>query len=142
MSIAIEFVAQLHRAVHALGLYIDERFGPDLSQPEMLVLIQLLVAGPSTINDVHQRFLHRRSTLTSVLDRLEKKALVVRRPDADDRRSIRLDLTRSGRALATEIAETLEKTYSAIATRKQLQDASSLLLETATVFTEGYSPSK
>lgn len=100
----LEYVTQLHRAVHALGLFVDANFGPALSQPEALILVQLLSAGPSTINDVHRAFLHRRSTLTSVLDRLETKGFIARRASAGDRRAIDVKLTREGRKIATAVA--------------------------------------
>ncbi|HEV3152224.1 MAG TPA: MarR family transcriptional regulator [Candidatus Baltobacteraceae bacterium] len=106
---ALDYIAQIHRAVHAVGLFIDAEFGPEVSQPEALVLILLLGAGPATINDVHRAFLHRRSTLTSVLDRLEKKRYVVREASASDRRSIRLSLTKTGRGLARRVAAALEE---------------------------------
>ena len=107
--IFIDYISELHRAVHALGLFIDARFGPEISQPEALVLVQLREAGPSTINDVHRRFLHRRSTLTSVLDRLESKDYIAREVAPGDRRSTRILLTREGRKHANAIAAALQK---------------------------------
>lgn len=106
-EVFIEYVAQLHRAVHALGLFIDAKVGPDLNQPEALVLLQLLAAGPSTINDVHRAFLHRRSTLTSVLDRLESKNYIRRERSEADRRSIAVTLTKDGRKIAVSLRSAL-----------------------------------
>jgi DNA-binding MarR family transcriptional regulator len=100
----LDFVAELHRAVHAVGLYLDARLGGEVSQPEALVIMQLSARGSSTINEVHRAFLHRRSTLTSVLDRLESKGLVRRRSDQNDRRSVRLELTARGTRVAEAIA--------------------------------------
>lgn len=106
-EVFIEYVAQLHRAVHALGLFIDAKVGPDLNQPEALVLLQLLAAGPSTISDVHRAFLHRRSTLTSVLDRLESKNYIRRERSEADRRSIAVTLTKDGRKIAVSLRSAL-----------------------------------
>jgi DNA-binding MarR family transcriptional regulator len=131
---ALEYLTQLHRAVHAVGLFVEARFGPDVSQAEALVLVQLFVHGPGTINEVHRRFLHRRSTLTSVLDRLEKKGLLSRRPDANDRRSIHLALTRSGRGIAAQIAGAFEKICAPLSAQKTMQSASALLGATAEAF--------
>ena len=118
-AIFIDYISELHRAVHALGLFIDERFGPDISQPEALVLVQLRHAGPSTINDVHRRFLHRRSTLTSVLDRLESKGYIARETAPGDRRSTRISLTREGRKHANAIAAALERLGAEVAVNEQ-----------------------
>ena len=114
-TIFIDYISELHRAVHALGLFIDERFGPDISQPEALVLVQLRQAGPSTINDVHRRFLHRRSTLTSVLDRLESKDYIARETEPGDRRSTRISLTKEGRKHANAIAKAFERLAAGVA---------------------------
>ena len=65
--------------------------------------------GPSTINAVHRAFLHRRSTLTSVLDRLESKGLVRRGTAPNDRRSVRLELTPRGARAAAAIARAFEE---------------------------------
>ncbi len=105
----VAYLAELHRAVHAVGLFLDARLGGEVSQPEALVIVHLHGNGPSTINDVHRAFLHRRSTLTSVLDRLESKGLVRRGAAAGDRRSIRLELTSRGTRVATAIARAFEE---------------------------------
>jgi DNA-binding MarR family transcriptional regulator len=60
-----------------------------------------------TINELHHAFLHRRSTLTSVLDRLEAKALVTRTPGSADRRNVGVTLTPRGRRVAKTIARAL-----------------------------------
>ncbi len=113
----ISYVAQLHRAVHALGLFVDAKFGTELSQPEALVLLQLLPAGSSTINEVHRAFLHRRSTLTSVLDRLESKGYVERERSSSDRRSIAIALTKEGRKIAASLQSALAELSFAIGER-------------------------
>ncbi len=50
-----------------------------------------------------------RSTIGSVLERLEAKALVERRPSADDRRAKRLRIRSAGRQLLAEVAEAVER---------------------------------
>jgi DNA-binding MarR family transcriptional regulator len=105
----VAYLAELHRAVHAVGSFLDARLEGEVSQPEALVIVHLHGRGPSTINDVHRAFLHRRSTLTSVLDRLESKGLVRRSTAAGDRRSIRLELTARGMRAADAIARAFEE---------------------------------
>lgn len=93
--------------MHAIGLFLDARLGGEVSQAEALVILHL-AHGPSTINGVHRAFLHRRSTLTSVLDRLEAKGMILRSSAPDDRRSVRLELTARGSRAAESIARELE----------------------------------
>lgn len=95
--------------MHAVGLFLDARLGGEVSQPEALVIMHLHARGPSTIKAVHRAFLHRRSTLTSVLDRLESKGLVRRGSAPGDRRSVRLELTARGARAAAAIAEAFEQ---------------------------------
>lgn len=45
----------------------------------------------------------RSTTLTGVLDRLAKRGYLTRTPDATDRRSFQVTLTRRGRPVATQV---------------------------------------
>lgn len=104
-----EYVEELHRAVHALGLFLDARLAGEISQPEALVIMHLSERSESTVNELHHAFLHRRSTLTGVLDRLESKGLVKRRPASSDRRTVSVALTSKGGLVAGRIAEALDQ---------------------------------
>jgi len=44
-----------------------------------------------------------RSTMSGLVDRAEQRGLLARHPDPDDRRSVRVDITPEGRALAVRI---------------------------------------
>jgi MarR family transcriptional regulator, negative regulator of the multidrug operon emrRAB len=44
-----------------------------------------------------------RATVTGLLDGLEREALIERRPDASDRRALRIRLTRRGKRVAKEV---------------------------------------
>jgi DNA-binding MarR family transcriptional regulator len=110
----IALIAELHRAVHAIGLFLDARLGGSLSQAEALAVLHLSTLEPSSVNSLHRAFLHRRSTLTSVLDRLEKKGLVRRVPAQRDRRTVGLALTPKGRRAAGEITSAFAELYSAV----------------------------
>jgi len=101
------YIAEVHRAVHALGLYLDARTDGAVTQPEALVLSHLAEHGPATMSALHRVFLHRRSTLTNVIDRLETRGLVKRRTANEDRRSLVVELTRAGRTQARAITRAL-----------------------------------
>jgi len=105
----VAYVAEMHRAVHAVGLFLEATCEGLVSQPEALIILHLGLRSPSSINALHQAFLHRRSTLTSVLDRLESKGLVRRRSSTADRRSIDVSLTARGKRLADSIAGALSE---------------------------------
>lgn len=64
------------------------------------------------------------SSMTALLDRMESKQLVRRQVDCDDRRSVRVFLTETGRALEPRVqavAERLERLVSASITPQQME---------------------
>jgi DNA-binding MarR family transcriptional regulator len=88
-------------------MHVAELDDPVVNQAEAHVLAHLASAGEATIGDVHRAFGHRRSTLTSILDRLEKRHLIARTSDARDRRTFVVSLTRTGRAAAKRVIDHL-----------------------------------
>mgnify|MGYP000432112697 CR=1 FL=1 len=97
----LTLVPRLHRATHQVGAFIARQQSGALSQAEAHVLSHLAAArGTSTLLELHRSFGTRRSTLTSVLDRLEARGLLRRDTNPDDRRSVLLRLTPAGRAPA------------------------------------------
>jgi DNA-binding MarR family transcriptional regulator len=105
---ALRLIPHIHRATHRIGLYIAELDDPTVNQAEAHVLAHLASNGDTTIGQVHRAFGHKRSTLTSILDRLEGRNLIVRTSDARDRRTFVVSLTRNGRVAARRITEHLQ----------------------------------
>jgi DNA-binding MarR family transcriptional regulator len=93
-------IPQLHRATHRVGLWLDRHAALGVTQAESHILAHLVEAGPSTVGQLHRALEHRRSTLTSVLDRLEGRGLVGRTVAPRDRRSFVVQLTHEGERLA------------------------------------------
>jgi len=104
----LRLVPPLHRATHRVGLFLNTAC-PGLSQGEAHVLAHLAAADACPIRELQRGFAHKRSTLTSILDRLEAAGLVRRELRSDDRRSFRIALTPRGRSLARRVqAQLLE----------------------------------
>ncbi|NNE44719.1 MAG: MarR family transcriptional regulator [Gemmatimonadetes bacterium] len=59
--------------------------------------------APVTIAELHRVFGLKRSTLTSILDRLEKRNVIRREVCREDRRSFLVYLTPEGRRLARQV---------------------------------------
>jgi DNA-binding MarR family transcriptional regulator len=104
----LQLIFGIHRATHRIGLYI-QRHMPDMTQAEAHILCHLHEAGDSVVSELHRAFAHKRSTLTSVLDRLEARKLITRESSKADRRSFVVALTRSGKTQAAKIHRVLEK---------------------------------
>lgn len=99
---SLQLVPPLHRAIHAVGLFLRSlKIG--VSQAEGHILAHLVAEGPSTVAALHAAFGHRRSTLTSILDRLAAAGLVARGVVEEDRRTFLISLTERGAALAGEV---------------------------------------
>jgi len=108
---ALLLIPQIHRTTHQIGLYI-ERSGLGLNQGEAHIMAHLASAGDSTVGELHQAFAHKRSTLTSYLDRLAERRLIRREVRSQDRRTFVISLTPAGKLMARKIhrhLETLEK---------------------------------
>jgi DNA-binding MarR family transcriptional regulator len=59
----------------------------------------------------------KKSTLTGILDRLERRGCVRRRPHPSDRRSFLVHITRSGRAFAEKVQVPVDRLEEEIADR-------------------------
>jgi DNA-binding MarR family transcriptional regulator len=103
----LELIFSIHRATHRIGLYI-QRHAPDLTQAEAHILCHLHESGDSPVSALHRAFAHKRSTLTSVLDRLDTRGLITRESNLKDRRSFLVKLTASGKKKAASIHRQLE----------------------------------
>jgi DNA-binding MarR family transcriptional regulator len=71
---ALRLVPPIHRATHRIGLYLADLREHGLSQGEAHILAHLATSAPATIADLHAGLAHKRSTLTSILDRLTSAA--------------------------------------------------------------------
>ena len=79
---------------------LDE-FGVNMAQS--FVLFCLLDNDGSTLSEIGIRAQIENSSLTTMVDKLERDALVERRLSSEDRRVIRLYLTEKGRTMGQEI---------------------------------------
>ena len=123
----LQFIAQVHRAAHRIGLHIERLGAPGVTQAEAHILAHLDAAGPSTIAQVHRAFAHKRSTLTSILDRLEGRGFVERTTDLRDRRTFVVRLTRAGKPLARRVSRHLESLEARVLRKASGRDVRALL---------------
>jgi len=103
----LRLIPQVHRATHRLSLRISSGLG--VAQAEAHILQHLAARGDSTVGELHTAFAHRRSTLTSVLDRLEEGGLILRAASRTDRRTFVVSLTAAGKAAAARVHAGLQE---------------------------------
>ncbi|MBI3369506.1 MAG: MarR family transcriptional regulator [Burkholderiales bacterium] len=113
----LQLIPALHRATHRVGLSLAALREHALSQGEAHILAHLAASGPATIGQLHAVLAHKRSTLTSILDRLVERGLVTREVSASDRRTFDIALTRSGRKVAGQTHRHLLDIEAAVAAR-------------------------
>src|SRR5450759_853181 len=103
----LHFVHPVHRATHRIGLYLDELSVRGLTQGEAHILALLAHSTPAKISDLHRGLAHKRSTLTSILDRLANRGLITRKVGKTDRRTLLIMPTAKGRKLAQRVSRHL-----------------------------------
>ncbi|WP_342377504.1 MarR family transcriptional regulator [Myxococcus stipitatus] len=124
----LRFVLEVHRATQRIGLFLESAEPPlELSQGEAHLLAYLLEAGDTSLSELHAAFAHKRSTLTSYMDRLEAKRLVVRESRPEDRRSFMVSLTGPGRTLAVRVHRRLELLEAQVLERLGEEDVEGLM---------------
>jgi len=105
----LSLVPGVHRATHRIGLWLEGASPPlGVTQGEAHLLAHLAEEGPSAVGALHRAFAHKRSSLTSFLDRLEARGYVERGPNPSDRRSFLVSLTAEGGAAAARVHRRLE----------------------------------
>lgn len=92
--------ATLHRVLEHLAVQLADLA---LTPGEVNALAQLDPAAPVTIAELQAATGQRASTLTGVLDRLERRDLVERRLNPRDRRSFIVELKGEGPAVARRV---------------------------------------
>jgi MarR family transcriptional regulator, organic hydroperoxide resistance regulator len=109
-STAESALLALQRTTHAtLHLLATELVDLDLTASEINALGNLADGNGRTVSEVATATGRRPTTLTSVLDRLERRGHITRGTRAGDRRSVLVELTSSGRATADAIRQALDR---------------------------------
>lgn len=84
--------------------------GVDHVKPAYLsVLLSLYIEDGLKVVELARRAGLETSTMTGLLDRMERDGLVVRSPDPLDRRAYRINLTEEGRRVKDPVAKTTQK---------------------------------
>jgi DNA-binding MarR family transcriptional regulator len=118
----LHFVHPVHRATHRIGLYLDDLRERGLTQGEAHILALLAHSAPAKVADLHRGLAHKRSTLTSILDRLANRGLITREVGKKDRRTFVIMLTAKGRKLARRVSRHLSNLERAVVRRVSAAD--------------------
>ena len=91
-----EVLVTLRRIIRATDLYSKQLSkNTGLTSPQMLLLQILRNKGQQTVGVLAKEMSLSQATVTTILDRLEKKALIIRERSTSDRRKVQVDVTDS-----------------------------------------------
>jgi DNA-binding MarR family transcriptional regulator len=102
----LRLIPEVHRATHRIGIFLDSL---GITQGEGHILSHLAASGDTKIAELHRALAHRRSTLTSILDRLAERGFITRESDPKDRRSFIVRLSKKGKTVAGEVHRELAR---------------------------------
>jgi DNA-binding MarR family transcriptional regulator len=111
----------------AFGLFRAELERYDLTPPQFAVLAFLWKADGLTQARLGQMLTMDRTTISGVLDRLERHGLVVRKEDPADRRAYRIYLTERGRALEEELGNVSRRVNALISSHLEATERRELI---------------
>ena len=123
----LRLIPPIHRATHRIGLYLAGLRDDTLSQGEAHILALLATTAPATIAELHRGLAHKRSTLTSILDRLVERGLITRAVGEQDRRTFVITPTAKGRGVATRVHRHLVDLEEAVSRRVTNGDVKAFL---------------
>lgn len=96
----------LGRVMRRVYDYYEKRLSPfGLTPPQYFVFNALWMGDGITIGELGDRVSLDSSTLTGIIDRMEKSGYVERKPNPDDRRSALVFLTERAKELGPRILE-------------------------------------
>jgi DNA-binding MarR family transcriptional regulator len=90
-------IRRLDRGLRVAARQVERDTG--LSAAQLFVLEQLRIEAPLSVNELAERTVTDRSSVSVVVDRLAEARLVRRTPDPADRRRAQVRLTPKGRAI-------------------------------------------
>ncbi|WP_097104490.1 MarR family winged helix-turn-helix transcriptional regulator [Hoeflea halophila] len=91
------------RACQVMGLSLARALQPlDIKPPHLDILVNLFRTPGISQQDLADKLLVGRSNLSMLLPQLEKRGLLLRKSDPQDRRVLRLELTDAGTELTRE----------------------------------------
>ncbi|MGA2518267.1 MAG: MarR family transcriptional regulator [Thermodesulfobacteriota bacterium] len=98
ISEIMQSLRRIFKAIQDYSHEVSEKFG--ITGPQLWALKTIFQNESLSLSDLSERMYLHPSTITGVIDRLEKKGYVTRNRDRVDRRVIYVQLTAQGKKLA------------------------------------------
>ncbi|WP_336207112.1 MarR family winged helix-turn-helix transcriptional regulator [Nonomuraea sp. LPB2021202275-12-8] len=99
----LEFASALVRMSHLVQRVFADVSREHDTTPQQAQLLCLLIGGPVGMTELSRLVNLEKSSLTGLVDRVERRGLVARVRDSSDRRTCRVALTPQGERLAVDL---------------------------------------
>jgi DNA-binding MarR family transcriptional regulator len=112
LTLEEQVIAALRRIVRAIDLHsrhLMDRYG--VTGPQLVALQEAARLGETPVSSLARNVHVSHSTMTGILDRLEKRDLVARHRDTDDRRRVSISVTDKGHAVLDEAPSPLQERF-------------------------------
>lgn len=107
-----QVLVALRRIIRANDRYSRQLNKDDgLTAPQLLILQALATHGEMTMGEIARRVSLSQGTITSILNRLEKRALLERRRGSSDKRRVYARISEAGRVLIEQAPLPLQEDF-------------------------------
>ncbi len=117
-----------------LGQFISDEiscalypYGLSIQQFNVLRILRGCQEKPASLQYITSRMIHKTSNTTRIVDRLLEKKLVNRKPCAENRRMVEINITQVGLKLLTTIDPVIDKKENEVASRLSKKELTTLL---------------
>ena len=117
-----------------LGQFISDEiscalhpYGLSIQQFNVLRILRGCEEKPASLQYITSRMIHKTSNTTRIVDRLLEKKLVDRKPCAENRRMVEINITQAGIKLLTTIDPVIDKKENEVASRLSEKELTALL---------------
>jgi DNA-binding MarR family transcriptional regulator len=101
LDAVVEAIVYLYTESRRITKDLAARYG--LTGPQLAVMKMLEPVGKLSLSELSWRIRARNSTVTGIIDRMEREGLVERQRSDEDRRVVHIVLTKKGQRLASEV---------------------------------------
>ncbi len=102
-------------------------YGLSIQQFNVLRILRGCKEKPVSLQYITSRMIHKTSNTTRIVDRLLEKKLVERKPCAENRRMVEINITKVGLKVLTSIDPVIDKKESDVASRLSEKELTTLL---------------
>lgn len=120
-------IRECDKLIHKKGHEIAQNYNLTIDQYHLLVMLSFS-EWPPTIGEIAKKFGKAQNTMSERISRLEEKELVERITDFEDRRSIRVNITKEGEKLVETIRRERSSIFVLNATTKMEEDEVDILI--------------